>query len=289
MSTTIQPSTVAWEPLTPRGVAAFARASCGRLWLAQLIVALLAGGVTVWFVYQDWLPVVREAIRRLPVEGEIRDAKLDWRGDSPAQLAGNHFLRLAVDLNHGGGLGHEGHLQIELGRTNIEVFSLLGYLKADYPRNSVLPLNRARLAPWWGAWEPAILTGTGLLTTLALMLAWTALATLYCAPVWIIAFFQNRDLNFRQSWRLAGAALMPGAFFLLAAMLSYGFGWLDLIQLGAAFGLHFVIGWIYLFLGPMFLPRDADVPKVKSDPFADSKALERKAANPFSHPRGPGK
>ncbi|HEX4646975.1 MAG TPA: hypothetical protein VH598_15335 [Verrucomicrobiae bacterium] len=289
MSTTAQPSSFAWEPLTPRGVAAFARASLGRLWLAQLIVALLAGAVTAWFLYEEWLPVFREGIRHLPAQGEIRNARLDWRGDSPAQLAGNHFLRLVVDLNHGGELGHQSHLQIELGRTNVEVISLLGYLAANYPANGALPFNRTQLAPWWGAWEPAILAGAGLLATLALLLVWTALATLYCVPVWIIVFFQNRDLNLRQSWRLAGAALMPGALFLIAALLSYSFGWLDLIQLGAAFGLHFVIGWIYLFLGPMFLPRDPQTPKVKSDPFADSKALDRKAANPFSPPADAGK
>ena len=289
MSTSAQSSSVAWEPLTPRGVAAFARASLGRLWLAQLIVALLAGAVTAWFLYEEWLPVIREGIRHLPAEGEIRNATLDWRGDSPAQLAGNHFLRLVVDLDHKGELGHQGHLQIELGRTNVEVISLFGYLTADYPANGALPFNRSQLTPWWGAWEPALLAGTGLLTVLALMLAWTALATLYCVPVWIIVFFQNRDLNLRQSWRLAGAALLPGALFLLAAMLSYSFGWLDLIQLGAAFGLHFVIGWIYLFLGPMFLPRDPEVPKVKPDPFAGPKPLDPKPANPFSPPADAGK
>ena len=32
--------TFAWEPLTPRGVAAFARASFGRLFLVQTIVAV---------------------------------------------------------------------------------------------------------------------------------------------------------------------------------------------------------------------------------------------------------
>jgi hypothetical protein len=35
-------STVAWEPLTPRGVAAFARARLSRLLLVQFVVASLA-------------------------------------------------------------------------------------------------------------------------------------------------------------------------------------------------------------------------------------------------------
>ena len=40
----VSASTFAWEPLTPRGVAAFARARLGRLLLVQFIAALLASG-----------------------------------------------------------------------------------------------------------------------------------------------------------------------------------------------------------------------------------------------------
>ncbi len=41
MSVPAEP-TAAWEPFTPRGVAAFAGAGFGRLLLVQFIVALLA-------------------------------------------------------------------------------------------------------------------------------------------------------------------------------------------------------------------------------------------------------
>jgi hypothetical protein len=54
---------------------------------------------------------------------------------------------------------------------------------------------------------------------------------------------------------LAGAALMPGALLLAAAISFYDFGSLDLVALGLAFGAHFVLGWIYLFLSLLFLPR----------------------------------
>jgi uncharacterized membrane protein YgdD (TMEM256/DUF423 family) len=57
------------------------------------------------------------------------------------------------------------------------------------------------------------------------------------------------------SWRLAGAALMPGALLLSASLVAYGLSLCDLVQLCFAFGMHFVIGWVYLFVSPLFLNR----------------------------------
>ena len=97
MSTTAQPSSFAWEPLTPRGVAAFARASWGRLWLAQLIVALLAGAVTTWFLYEEWLPVVYE------IAGPLLESA-SHTGEPPtvveqAQTAISWLSRVLVELD----------------------------------------------------------------------------------------------------------------------------------------------------------------------------------------------
>ena len=75
---------------------------------------------------------------------------------------------------------------------------------------------------------------------------WTVLATLYFLPVWLLALFANRDLNGRGSWRLAAAALMPGALFMTLTIAAYGLGLLDLVYLGWCFSFHFIIGWIYL-------------------------------------------
>jgi len=161
------------------------------------------------------------------------------------------------------------------------VISLFGYLAADYPAHGALPFNRAQLAPWWGAWEPAILAGTGLLAALALMLSWTALATLYCLPVWVIVFFSKSRFEFAAKLAAGRRGLDARSF---VSDRRPAFVWLRLAGFDPArrgFGLHFVIGWIYLFLGPMFLPRDPDAPKVKADPFADSKALERKSRQSF--------
>src|ERR1035437_6936191 len=70
-------STFAWEPLTPRGVAAFARARLSRLLLLQFVIASLAAAAVVWFLSDGCFPTVRVAIRNLPAAGKIRASRLD--------------------------------------------------------------------------------------------------------------------------------------------------------------------------------------------------------------------
>ena len=65
-------------------------------------MALLAAATVVWFLQGAWFPTVRAAIRHLPPQGEIRNAKLEWRGESPVRLAEGPLLAFAVDLAHGG-------------------------------------------------------------------------------------------------------------------------------------------------------------------------------------------
>lgn len=261
----------AWEPLTPRGVAAFAGASLGRLLLAQLLVAALAAASVGWFLEHGWFPVVRDAVHQMPSEGGITNGLLGWSGESPLQLSENRFLGVAVDLFHSGQLGRESHLQIEFGRDDLRIYSLLGYDIVEYPPEWSSAFNRTELEPWWGAWEPWILVSVLAAIVISLMVTWTLLATLYFIPVRIISFLENRDLNWRQSWRLAGASCMPGAFFLIIGILAYSFGWMDLIRLGGMFALHFVITWIYLFISPLFCPRHSEAKKNSGNPFAAPK------------------
>jgi hypothetical protein len=103
--------------------------------------------------------------------------------------------------------------------------------------------------------------------------SWTVLATVYVLPVWLGGFFANRDLNLRQSWKLSGAALMPGALVMIAAILFYGLGVLDLVRLAAASGAHIVIGWIYVIGGVWASPKLIPGARVSENPFT-SKALE---------------
>jgi len=56
-----------------------------------------------------------------------------------------------------------------------------------------------------------------------------------------------------------------------AGILLYDAGFLDLVSLGFVFAAHFVLGWIYLFLSQLFLPRIFEGPQ-KGNPFDQAKA-----------------
>src|SRR5438046_8115320 len=91
-----------WQPITFGGVAAFSRASFGRLFLVQFIVALLVAASVLCFLISAWFPVIHEAIARLPEKGAIRRGQLDWAGPSPAWLAEGPCLAIIVDTAGGG-------------------------------------------------------------------------------------------------------------------------------------------------------------------------------------------
>ena len=263
---------VAWEPLTPRGVAAFARARLSRLLLAQFVVASLAAASVVWFLSDGCFPAVRAAIRNLPAAGEIRAGRLDWSHRKPQLLAEGHFLAFIVDPDHGGQIHSPADVQIEFGERTVRVYSLLGYRDFPYPADQIISFNRTDLEPLWGAWEPEWLAITVLAVVAILMLTWALLATVYFLPAWLIGYFTNRDLNLCGSWKLAGAALLPGALLLTAAIVLYDFAALDLVQFCFVFGAHVALGWIYLFLSQLFLPRIDSAPP-KGNPFADNNPL----------------
>jgi hypothetical protein len=264
----VGPTTTAWEPLTPRGVAAYAGAPLGRLLATTLIVAAVVGATVIWFLASVWFPTVRQAIRRLPPQGEIRQAKLVWPGDSPVKLAGDRFLALTLDLNHDGELGHDADVCLDFGRGDVRVWSLAGYTHLAYPAGWVIAFNRSRLDPWWGAWEPVVLAAAGAAAGLALMVIWTLQAAVYAAPARLIGTLANRDLNWLRAWKLAVASLMPGALMMVAGMIGYGTGLLDLVKLAVCTGLHLVVGWAYVAISPLFLPREPAASPRHKNPFA---------------------
>jgi hypothetical protein len=182
-------------------------------------------------------------------------------------LAENRFLALTVDLEHGGEARSPAQLQVEFGRRDFKVYSLLGFVPRTYPRGWVVAFNRTELEPWWGAWAPALLGLTALAVVIWLMAVWAFLATVYFLPVWLIGFFANRALTMRGSWRLAGAALMPGALLMTGAIVLYGLKAFDLVRLAMAVAVHFVLGWAYLVVSTLALPRHPAVVVDKPNPF----------------------
>ncbi len=257
----------AWEPLTPRGVAAFARASFGRLFIVQSLFALLAAAAVVWCLAAAVYPVIDAAVSQLPDAGSVHGGKLDWRDDSPMLLAEGRILAISVDLQHSGALRSPADFQIEFGRDDICIYSILGTAYLDYPSGYIIAANRDDARPAWGAWGPNLLGLIALGTFWGLLFGWAILATIFCLPVWLLGFFANRDLNFAASWKLAGAALLPGAALVIIGLVMYGLGGFDLVQFGFAFAMHLVIGWIYLFVSPLFLNRI--LPAEPKNPFGE--------------------
>jgi len=266
----------AWQPLTPRGVAAFSRARIGRLLLVQLIVALLVASGVMWFLATAWFPVIREAIRQLPDTGFIQDRQLSSPHASSAPLAENRFLSVVVDLGATGPPSRAADLRVEFHRDNFALCSSPGCLTLKYPPTA--PFNRPELESGWAAWQLTIYVATGIATILWLFASWLVLATLYWPVARFYAFFKDRQLTSSGSWKLAAAALLPGALLTAAGIVLYGLGTIDLVRFLLFWALHWIIGWIYLFVSPLCLPRAADAARTKANPFG---APERAEANPF--------
>src|ERR1041385_123904 len=272
----------AWQPLTPRGVAAFADAPWRRLLVVQFVFAIFAAAAIVWFLSVVWFPVVTAAIRRLPDRGEIRAGSLDWTADSPQLLAGNHFLALGVDLEHSGQARSPAHVQVEFGRREARIISLFGYAPVRYPdRRWIVAFNRQGMEPWWGAWRPPILWLSAGAVIVGLLIIWAVLASLYAFPIWLAGFFANRELNGRQSWKLAGAALMPGALLMVAGIILYGLGVLDVVQLLAVTAAHYVVGWGFAIAAIFCRPKVSAPELIKGNPFATPELAKE---NPFAPP-----
>ncbi len=258
---------VAWEPVSPGGVAAFADATVRRVWLVQLLIAVVLAGILVWVLYSAWFPVIHEAIWQLPSHGSVRSGRLSWEGETPARLAENHFLALTVDPRHQGGARSPAHLQVEFGERDVVFLSIFGAMQMPYPRGYMIAFNRDELEPWWGAWAPAILALTALAAIAVLMVTWGVLALLYCPIGWLIGFFANRRLDIRGSYRSCGAALMPGALFMGVVLVLYRLGALDVVRLLVMWATHLLIGWVYVIMMPFWRPRITGAATPKANPF----------------------
>jgi hypothetical protein len=264
----VQVQRSAWLPLTPRGVAAFAGASLARLLMVQLVFATLTAVVVVWFVSANWFPIIRAAIRQLPARGVIQSGHLVQEDDSARILAEGRFISFSLDSHHGGHARSSADIQVEFGADNVRMISLFGYYcEWTYPKMLNVAFNRSELQPWWGAWEPPLLWMGGGAAVMGLIVAGMLQATFYAGPVWLLGFFANRNLSLRASWKLAGAALMPGVVLGIVGIAGYGTGLFDLVKLVAILSAQIVVAWIFLAISPFFATGLEPVPGEKKNPF----------------------
>src|SRR5688572_517190 len=254
----------AWQPFTPKGIAAFAPASFGRLFAFQVLVALLSGGVVVWFLWTVWFPIARESIRNLAGEGAIRAGSLDLPGFGMQRLATNRFLTLAIDVDSDRRHDYSADVFMVLRRSHVDVCSLFGCAVRPYPVREAA-FTRLELEAQWGAWQPFLLGIAGITVAFVVLFLWWILATLYFLFARLLAFFQDRALTLGGSWRLCSAALLAGTVFLLLGVVGYGLSVVNLIPLLLLAGLHVVISWVLIVLAVFMLPQAVPRP---ANPFA---------------------
>jgi hypothetical protein len=66
----------------------------------------------------------------------------------------------------------------------------------------------------------------------------------------------------------------------------YGLRVFGLGQLVLAWALHLLLGWLYLAVSPLFLPRLTDLPSAGKNPFGSSDAgRSEPSSSPFQAPR----
>jgi hypothetical protein len=240
----------AWQPFTFGGVAAFAGARLGRLLAAELIAATVLAVIVVWFLHRAYCPVILQAIQKMPETARVARGGLQGLPDT--LVSESKFLAIAATTRPGGEIGQDADLQIQLRQNDFcagSVFWPDWGLDFEYGRDASMNLARSNLEPWWSAWQPVLLMGAGASTVLFLLLFWAALAAIYMAPAKFIAWFSDRYLTWAGAWRLASAALLPGAAALAGAILLYGWSVMDLVGLSSFVALQMITGWIYLMGG----------------------------------------
>jgi hypothetical protein len=257
----------AWQPITPKGVAAFAAAPLSRLLAFQFAFALFIGLTFALFLNTAVYPSLQRAIEKLPSSGQIRNGELVWFGTSPMLLSEGRVLAVGIDLDHTGRSRTPSDFFLEFGRHSLRIFSIGGFSEFPYQRGRIMAFSRTELDPWWGAWRAPLLWLACVLTAVGLMMFWSAQAGAYCAAAWLVAYFANRKARPAEAWRLCGAAMMPASLLLWLGLALYASAAISLIAFGLFAAGHVILGWAYVFLSPFGLPRDPAIAPARKNPF----------------------
>jgi hypothetical protein len=254
----------AWQPFTPRGVAAFGLATFTRVFLVQGIVATLVGFTLIWALRAAWVPVISEAIQQLPDAGEIRRGELSFTNQSPQRLAENSHLAVVIDLDGTREAGHVADVEAAFEKKRVVLRGPLGAWWREYGSEYQFSFNRPELTPWWDARRWTVLALLALALAVSVFVSWWALALCYVPLVKFIAFFADRAVTWGGAWRVAAAALLPGACLVVLGMLLYGSGVIPLFQFGLIYALHIVAGLVFVITSPFFLPKIFTAPGAKN-------------------------
>lgn len=250
-----------WQPLTPRGVAAFARASLPHVYGFQGLVAFISCLAVTALLGMGVLPVARDLIGQLPEEGALRHGDLVLGEDAVLRVAQNSWLGLSLDTGPAPRAGLPTELSVVFGRQSLRLCSPFGCLSQPYPPNAQAPISRVDMQAGLEAWQPLILGASAFLSACLLLVTWWVLATAYCLVPRVMAFFGDRDLDLPGAWKLSAASLLPAALVLDAAIVGLALEWIGLPQVLTAFVLHLLVPFVFMGLAVWTLPlREAPAP-----------------------------
>ncbi len=262
----------AWQPFTPRGVAAFGFATFTRVFLVQGTVAALVGFTLIWALRAAWVPVITEAIQQLPETGIIKRGELSLTNQSAQRLAENSHLAVVIDLDGTREAGHVADVEVAFEKKRVVLRGPLGAWWREYGSEYQFSFNRPELTPWWDARRWTFLALLAIALAVSVFASWWSLALLYVPLVKFIAFFADRAVTWGGAWRVAAAALLPGACLVALGLLLYGSGVIPLFQFGLLYALHLVAGLVFVITSPFFLPKISTLPDLKN-PFSTPDAL----------------
>jgi len=269
MSDELENKTSAWQPLTFKGVARFARGSYNRVFLIELFVAFSFALAAVWFVGVGWAPVLEQAIERLGRGAVIEQGSLFWPGEKAERLAEGPFIEFIVTPGGDAAIGQTADLQVELTQHELKFRSLFGYLAIPYPADQRILLAPEEAAATWGAWKGPLFLIVFLGIVVGLLFLWPITAAFYTAPALLFGFYVSRPTTFPERFRLCSAALMPAALLLCAALALYALRQLSLVGFLVAWMMHLMLGWIYVAVGLLQLPTTS--PLTGGNPFSSAR------------------
>lgn len=230
--------------------------------------ALIAGVAFAWSVQQTWMPVVRAAVWNWPGLVRCREGRFEFPTDQPRLLAEGHDLALVLDPRHEGTVRAPAWVQVQWGIATVRVLGPLGTWEARYPRTWTFERDPASVRATWEAWETVVRVGLALAATVSLLLIWPVMAAVYGLVLGIGARLLGRRAQGGWLWRMGLMVQLPGAWFMIASLVGFGAGWLNLLGLGVALGLHWMVTWCLLAGLTLGLPRRARADAVEANPFA---------------------
>lgn len=265
--------------MTPGGVATFANAPLSQLIATQGTFAFLLFLTLIYYLSQSWVPAINDTIEALPSGSRVADGKLRIPVTNPIYFTQNRLVGIMWASNDAPGQGSD--IQVRLMPDEIQISALFGILSLPYPSPIDQALDRDTLSPPWGAWRPVIIATVAGLLTGGVWLSWAVLAAIYAWPIRVAVYFRDKQTSHHGCWKLCSAALLPGGLLLTASILFYTLGKIPVAGLAIAFGIHFVMGWSYVFCGAVALPLLPEAAQTESNPFNKTPKQNKDTKNPF--------